>query len=108
VARQLAAPIFIYAVTSKHPAYAHEKETRLVIMNDLERLAPMTDLRTRGSSLVPYIPSPFRVRAPGALTSIIIGPAADRLSDDAVRTFLRTQRLSTEIVQQSGIPYTAR
>jgi hypothetical protein len=34
IARLLAAPIFSYAVTYKHPAYAHEKETRLLLAND--------------------------------------------------------------------------
>ena len=68
MARQLAVPLFLYAVTCKHPAYAHERETRLIIMNDQGQLTPVTQMRTRGSDLVPYIPSPFRVRAPGAVT----------------------------------------
>ena len=82
-------PIFSYAVTYKHPAYAHEKETRLLLINDLNELSSVIKMRVRGSSLVPYIPSPLRVRSTGAITNIMIGPAADELAEDAIRAFLR-------------------
>ena len=81
LARQLAVPIFLYAITSKHPAYSHESETRLLIINDLEKLGPITETRSRGSEIVPYIPSRLPVRSPGAITKIMIGPAARADSD---------------------------
>src|SRR5205807_1816570 len=105
--RQLAVSLFIYAITCKHAAYAHERETRLLLVNDRVELDPITQFRTRGSSLVPYIASPLRVRAPAAITRIIIGPAADDLADEAVRTLLRRYALPPDIVEKSEIPYTA-
>jgi hypothetical protein len=108
IARLLAAPIFSYAVTYKHPAYAHEKETRLLLVNDLNKLSSLIDMRVRGSSLVPYIPSPLRVRSPGAITKIVIGPAADELAEDAIRAFLHKHGLPLDILERSKIPYTAQ
>jgi hypothetical protein len=108
IARLLAAPIFSYAVTYKHPAYAHERETRLLLINDLNKLSSLIEMRVRGSSLVPYIPSPLRVRSPGAITKIMIGPAADELAEDAIRAFLRKHGLPLDILERSKVPYTAQ
>ena len=70
-------------------------------------LDPITEFRARGSSLVPYISSTLRVRGPGAITKVMIGPAADALADDVVRAFLRGEGLSSDIVERCDIPYTA-
>jgi hypothetical protein len=107
LARELAVPMFRHAITSKHPSYAHERETRLLLLNDRAELDHYSKFRTRGSTLVPYVPSALRVRSPGAITKIVVGPAADVLADDAVRAFLRRHGLSEEIVEKSEIPYTA-
>ena len=108
LATQLAVAIFTYAVTCKHRAYKHERETRMLLVNQLDILAPIIETRTRGSTLVPFIRSPLPVRSAGAITQIMIGPAADNLSDDAVRALLRRHGLPLDTVQQSDIPYTAR
>jgi hypothetical protein len=65
-------------------------------------------MRVRGSSLVPYIPSPLRVRSPGAIKKIMIGPAADKLAEDAIRALLRKHGLPLDILERSKIPYTAQ
>jgi hypothetical protein len=104
---QLAAPLLWYAATCKHEAYAHEEETRLLLINDVDMLARHTEARVRGSKLVPYIPVPLRVRSPGALTKIIVGPASRDLAEDAVQALLRRFRISTGIVEKSEIPYTS-
>ncbi len=108
LAGHLAVSILTYAITCKHPAYANEQETRLLIVNDLAKLDPITLTRRRGSSLIPYIASPLRVRQPGAITKIMIGPSAEDMADDAVRAFLRQQGLPSDIVEPSDIPYQAR
>jgi hypothetical protein len=43
MARLLAVPIFSYAISFKHPAYKHEREVRLVLMNDLETFGPLIE-----------------------------------------------------------------
>jgi len=108
MARELAVAMFRYAIMCKHPAYEHERETRLLLLGDRVDLDPHARFRTRGSTLVPYIASKFRVRGPGAITKIMVGPAADDLAVDAVRAFLRRHDLSPDLVEKSDIPYTAQ
>jgi Protein of unknown function (DUF2971) len=105
--RRLAVPMFHHAISCKHTAYEHERETRLFLVNDRSVLDPIAKFRTRGSNLVPYLASPLRVRSPGAITKIMIGPAADELAEHAVQAFLRRHGLSPDIVEKSGIPYAA-
>jgi hypothetical protein len=108
LASRLVIPIIIYALTCKDPAYAHERETRLVIANQVGELAEVIKTRTRGSTLVPYIASPLAVRGRGAIREIMIGPSAAEMADDAVRTFLRSQGVSITVLSRSSIPYTAQ
>ncbi len=107
MARTLAVALIWYAATCKHPAYAHEKETRLLLINDAELLAPHVRTRVRASKLVPYIASPFAVRVPGNLNAVTVGPAADAVAEDAVRALLSSYGMPTGIVSQSDIPYTS-
>ena len=107
LARQIAAPIFLLTMTCKHSAYAHERETRMLLANVREDLDPITQFRTRGPNLVPYVPSDFKVRKPGVITKIMVGPAAHDSADEAVRALLRKHGLSPDIVERSEIPYTA-
>jgi hypothetical protein len=90
-------------ITCKHAAFAHEREMRLLLVNDRSQLDPITEFRARGSSLVPYISSNLRVRGRGAITKVMIGPAADVLADDAVRAFLRRQGLPPDIAERRDI-----
>jgi Protein of unknown function (DUF2971) len=108
LATELVVPIFSLASTCKHRAYRHEQETRILLVNDLGKLAPIIETRTRGSTLVPFIRSPLAVRSAGAITQIMIGPAAERMSDHAVRALLSRHGLPLDMVQQSDIPYSAR
>jgi hypothetical protein len=108
LARELAAPMFRHAITCKHRAFEHERETRLLLVNDRAVLDPHARFRTRGSTLVPYLASGFRIRDPGAITKVIVGPAADELAEDAVGALLRRCGLSPDLVERSDIPYTAQ
>lgn len=106
LATNLAMAIFLYATTSKDPAYAHEKETRAFLISNLDTLSSCIDTRVRGSTLVPYIPVPMPVRSlDAAISKIIVGPAADELAVDAVRAFLRSQGLPVNLVTKSPKPY---
>jgi hypothetical protein len=80
MARELAVPMFHHAITCKHRAFEHERETRLLLLNDRAELDPHARFRTRGPTLVPYVASALRVRAKDAITKIIVGPAADVLA----------------------------
>jgi hypothetical protein len=63
LATLLSVPIFTFSMASKHRAYCNEKATRLLLVNDLAKLAPLIATRSRGSNLVPRL---FTPRCPPA------------------------------------------
>ena len=104
----MAQPIIWNCLTSKHHAYEHEEEVRLLIMGTLERLSPHVTTRPRGSEIVPYIPHQMPLREPRYITEIVVGPAASPGTERAVRTLLASLGLDPNIVvSQSDIPYRA-
>jgi Protein of unknown function (DUF2971) len=107
LAREVASAMFFYSITAKHSAYEHEKETRLMLINDCHTLNQYAKMRIRGSQLVPYICSKWAVRSRAAISEVIVGPAAADLASNSVRTFLASQSLAAVTVGQSTIPYTS-
>jgi len=103
----LAVPIFSYSMSAKDPAYENEREVRLLLSNDLDRLAPVLSSRARGSRLVPFIKSPLPVPLRQAIAGIVVGPAAGKLAKGAVQSLLRRHKISPDIVEVSRIPYVA-
>ena len=101
----IAAPLIWNALTSKHPAYEHEQEVRLVMVGIADKLAPFVKTRARGSDLVPYIPHPWDVREPGAIVEILVGPAAPPDAEDAVKALLAGYGITGVDVERSDIPY---
>lgn len=99
----LTAPLLMACATSKHRAYSAEREVRLIMMNDKERLAPYISTRIRRSELVPYITSPFLERA-SDVTEIVIGPAATADTEDAIQSLLLSLKIDVP-VRRSEIPY---
>lgn len=103
----IAAPLIWNALTSKHPAYEHEREVRLVMAGTSDTLAPFVKTRARGSDLVPYIPHPWDVREPGAVVEILVGPAAPPAAEEAVMALLAGYGITGVEVGRSDIPYRA-
>jgi hypothetical protein len=75
----IASPLIWNCITSKEQAkWESEREVRLILMGQPETLDPYLLHRWREDcDRVPYIPHPFKVRAPGALFEIVVGPDAD-------------------------------
>ena len=104
----IAQPLIWNCLTSKHPAYQHEQEVRLVIMGTPERLAPFVTTRYRGSEIVPYIPQPMPLREPGNILEIVVGPAAPTDTERTLRTMLGTLGIDPNVhICRSDIPYRA-
>ncbi len=104
----IAQPLIWNCLTSKHPAYAHESEIRLVLMGMPEDLAPHVLTRYRGSEAVPYIEHPMPLREPGHIVEIMMGPAAPRNAEQEVRALLDSLGLDPNIeITRSEIPYRA-
>jgi hypothetical protein len=95
-------------LTSKHPAYAHEDEVRLVIMGMPTLLSSHVRTRLRGSEIVPYIAQPMPLREPDNIVEIVVGPAAPADAERSVRTMLDSLGVDPNVdVSRSDIPYRA-
>jgi hypothetical protein len=108
LAADLSIPILFYAATTKDPSHAHEKEVRVVLLRNLEALAPAIDARIRDGSLVPYIPARLPLRPQdGASTRIVVGPAATEADVHAVSVFAQSRGLAKGSVTRFAIPHVA-
>jgi hypothetical protein len=102
----IALPLVWNCLTSKHPAYEHEQEVRLLIMGVAGRLSPHVTTRLRGSEIVPYIAHPMPLREPHHIAEIVVGPAAPPDAERSVRTMLASLGVDPNIaVGRSDIPY---
>jgi hypothetical protein len=104
----IAQPLIWNCLTSKHPAYEHEQEVRLLIMGVPSRLSAHVTTRLRGSELVPYIAHSMPIREPHHIARIVVGPAAPPDAERTVQTLLTSLGLDPNIpVGRSDIPYRA-
>ncbi|MGH6918181.1 MAG: DUF2971 domain-containing protein [Geminicoccaceae bacterium] len=101
--------IYFISVAFKHPAYAAEREVRLLLINEAERLQPHVRVRTRNGEIVPYIPWPFQpsLREKGVLQLIRIGPSAPQSAENAVTELLKSCRMASPpvVICRSQVPY---
>jgi Protein of unknown function (DUF2971) len=102
----IAQPLIWHCLTSKHLAYEHEQEVRLLLMGMRECLSPHVTTRLRSSELVPYIAHPMPLREPHHIAEIVVGPAAPPDAERTVRTLLASLGLDPKIaVGRSDVPY---
>lgn len=105
---ELAVALLWNSLTSKHEAYEDEQEMRLMIVNDIRKLAPHIQSRTRGASLVPYVKVPMATQRKDVIAGVTIGPAAALEAEDATHKLLQRYGLaSSSLVARSRIPYRA-
>jgi hypothetical protein len=96
------------ALLSKHPAYEHEQEYRLLISGVRNTISTCGShhLRERMGEIVGYLTLPIpRWMQPGVLTHIRAGPAAPRELADQIRMTLTTLGLPLPEMEKSDIPY---
>jgi Protein of unknown function (DUF2971) len=96
------------ALLSKHPAYEHEQEYRLLISGVRNTISTCGShhLRERMGEIVGYLTLPIpRWMQPGVLTHIRVGPAAPRELADQIRMTLTTLGLPLPEMEKSDIPY---
>ena len=104
----IASPLIWNCLTSKHPAYSHEQEVRLIILGMHDRLQPYIKTRIRGAEIVPYVPYRLPIRKPHSMGHILVGPAANADAERALRAMLESLGVTHEIpISRSLIPYRA-
>ena len=92
-----------HALTSKHEAYEHEREVRVLVMGSGSMLKAATKTRMRGSAeFVPYIALPWAVSEPRNIVEVVTGPAA---TQGVAERLLGACGLPSVAVNPSGIPY---
>lgn len=104
----IASPLIWNCLTSKHPAYGHEQEVRLIILGMHDKLRPYIKTRIRGAEIVPYIPYNMLVRKQHSIGQILVGPAANADAERTVRTMLKSLGIKHDVpISRSLIPYRA-
>jgi Protein of unknown function (DUF2971) len=104
----IASPLIWNCLTSKHPAYEHEREVRLIVLGLCDKLMPYIKTRLRGSEIVPYIEHRMALREPHSIVEIVVGPAAPVDTERTVRTMLKSLGADPNLpVGRSDIPYRA-
>jgi Protein of unknown function (DUF2971) len=102
----IASPLIWNCLTSKHPAYAHEEEVRLIILGMHDKLRPYIQTRIRGAEIVPYIPYKMAVGKEHSIGHILVGPAANPDAERTVKTMLESLGITHDIpISRSLIPY---
>ena len=80
----------------------------MIMMGTRDNLLPVTKTRIRGNETVPYVAHrPWAVREAGAITEIVVGPAASPDTRQALEAMLATFGLRDVKIELSGIPYRA-
>jgi hypothetical protein len=102
---EIAVPMLWNSVTTKHDAYAAEREVRLIILGDLARFTSI-ETRVRNGDLVPFVRSCMSTHKEGDIVRVMIGPAAEPIAEDAVDNLLKTKGIDpVGRVCRSKIPY---
>jgi hypothetical protein len=100
----IASPLIWNCITSKRKKYEHEHEVRLVLMGQTSKLQSYVKTRMYQTRALSYVAHPFRIREPGAIHEIVIGPAAGDNAESRVRAMLDSHGLSTVRITRSTKP----
>ncbi len=107
-AAKMRADLLRIAALAKDQAFCEEREWRLVLplAAEHQKLRNPPKYRAGGTTLVPYISHPFspNAQAPTPLVDVILGPGSDPSATQAVRSFLRSERVMAPI-RESKVPY---
>jgi hypothetical protein len=103
------ATIFV-SLTSKHEAYQHEREVRLMMLGVRSKFEPYIETRVRNDELVAFVRHPMPlIKEPGSIVEIVTGPCVGVDAEHAVRSLLNSAGIDPSVpIRPSGIPYRAR
>jgi hypothetical protein len=108
-AAELGVRILWNSITSKHQAYEHEREIRIVVIGHRAGKKGAVKFRARGSEVIPYVSLPMHLEEKQLIDRIVIGPAASHTMNHAIEELLYNKRLfrGLEMLHRSDVPYRA-
>lgn len=105
----VATPLLWNALTCKHWGYRQEDEVRLVILGDKRGFKGKVSKRTRDGQVVRYIPYSIpKIREPGNIARLVIGPAAPMSAEADIKKLLDSLGMKVRVIGRSTIPYRSR
>jgi hypothetical protein len=106
----MASALIFASLTSKHEAYQHEREVRLMMLGPRTKFGPYIETRVRNDELVAFVRHPMPlIKEPGSIVEIIMGPCVGVDAEHAVRSLLNSAGIDPSVpIRRSGIPYRAR
>jgi hypothetical protein len=108
MAEALMVQLLFNSLVIKHEAYQNEREVRLFILGEHEKLKRHISTRVRQDGIVPFIKSPFPLQTDGSIVEIFVGPSASENAEDGVRVLVRQfYKAPNSIARRSSIPYRA-
>jgi Protein of unknown function (DUF2971) len=97
--------IFVY-LTSKHEAYEHEREVRLMMLGLHTKLKPYIETRVKNGELVAFVRHAMPIKEPGSIVEVVVGPSAGADAEHAVRSLLNSAGIQPTVpIRRSDIPY---
>src|SRR5262245_20097593 len=97
--------IFV-CLTSKHEAYEHESEVRLMMLGLHTKLKPYIETRVKNGELVVFVRHPMPIKEPGSIVEIVVGPSAGADAEHSVRSLLNSAGVQPTVpIRRSNIPY---
>jgi hypothetical protein len=107
--KHLAILVLFNSLRSKHPAYAHEKEIRIIRLGGREDVIADDTyrIRERNGEIVEYLELPFEpsIRQKGTLKCIRIGPAAPAELVEQMQSAIRSFKIPEIPIDKSTIPF---
>jgi hypothetical protein len=107
--REVMVQLIFVCVTSKHEAYEHEREVRLMMLGLRTKFEPFIETRVRNDELIAFVRHPMPlIKEPGSIFEIVMGPCVGIDAEDAVRSLLKSAGIVHSVpINPSRIPYRA-
>ena len=105
-----AGALIFVCLTSKHEAYEHEREVRLMMLGLRNKFEPFIETRVRNDELVAFVRHPMpSIKEPESIVEIVMGPFVGLDAEHAVRSLLSSAKCPRSVpINRSSIPYRAR
>jgi len=108
MAEMLMVQLIFNSLVIKHEAYQNEREVRLFILGEHEKLKGHISTRPRQGEIVPFIKTPFPLQTEGSIFEIVVGPSALENAENGVRALVQQfYKAPDSIARRSSIPYRA-